>query len=109
MECTICFENPKQEKRLQCGHVFCPDCIKLWKKCNDACPMCRQPIARKYWRNVCAIKKDNDSFLKHLQFFIKYNDDHDGLYDLYEKIGKCEEAIKTMNATGKYFSLRLNQ
>ena len=108
MECTICFENPKQEKKLQCGHAFCPECIKRWKQCSDSCPMCRRPIARKYWRNVCAIKKDNHSFLKHLQFLIKYNDDGRALYNLYKKIIKCEEAINTMNATGKYYFLRLS-
>ena len=42
-ECPICFEKIKDmdTAQLNCGHIFCQKCIKLWLEQNDLCPYCR--------------------------------------------------------------------
>ena len=45
-ECSICLEeNDCNLGRLNCGHVFHKDCIKLWTANNDDCPNCRENVA----------------------------------------------------------------
>lgn len=44
--CTICQEELASAVRLECGHVFCEECIVAWcERAADAtCPLCRAPI-----------------------------------------------------------------
>ena len=43
LDCPICFEKIRDVDvaQLNCSHVFCRKCIKLWLEQNDLCPYCR--------------------------------------------------------------------
>jgi hypothetical protein len=50
-ECSICLSGYDQEEKLAwpkshkcCNHVFHEECIKLWLKEHDDCPLCRRKI-----------------------------------------------------------------
>ena len=45
--CTICQEEMGSPVRLECGHIFCEDCITAWCErapTDSTCPLCRSPI-----------------------------------------------------------------
>lgn len=44
--CTICQEEHNHPVRLECGHIYCEECITSWCERNTAatCPLCRAPI-----------------------------------------------------------------
>lgn len=45
MDCTICLETIDQyQYALTCAHVFHKECITLWLKENNTCPLCRTQI-----------------------------------------------------------------
>ena len=40
--CTICRENISENSvKLQCGHIFCLNCITSWLVIQRTCPLCR--------------------------------------------------------------------
>lgn len=44
IECSICFENYKEEEELKftpCKHLFHEECLKNWLKVKRTCPLCR--------------------------------------------------------------------
>jgi len=43
LDCPICFEKIRDVDvaQLNCSHVFCRKCIKMWLEQNDLCPYCR--------------------------------------------------------------------
>ena len=43
-ECSICYEEIKELKILDCHHYFCESCIGNWTKFNSTCPVCRAPV-----------------------------------------------------------------
>ena len=43
-DCSICFEEIKELKILDCHHHFCDSCIIEWAKVNSNCPICRKQI-----------------------------------------------------------------
>ncbi len=45
-ECFICYENKSKIISLSCHstHNICEDCMKIWYKNNNTCPMCRTNI-----------------------------------------------------------------
>ena len=45
--CTICQEEHTAPVKLECGHIFCEECITSWCERNTAatCPLCRAPIS----------------------------------------------------------------
>ena len=46
-ECVFCLESFSIEgavKRLQCGHIFHPECLNTWLQDNNTCPICRAPV-----------------------------------------------------------------
>lgn len=46
-DCSICYENFKQELRgikLPCGHIFHERCIKKWLEIDHICPTCRHEL-----------------------------------------------------------------
>jgi hypothetical protein len=52
IECGICLrdvlKNNKNNERIDCGHVFCKECIYTWiieKEETANCPMCRNKIS----------------------------------------------------------------
>ena len=54
LDCCICLEEYKTHPtkeiiELKCSkkHVFHSNCLSLWAKTNDICPMCREPIIKK--------------------------------------------------------------
>lgn len=43
--CSICFENIKDNVKLKCGHIYCSVCIKKWlTERSNTCPTCREEI-----------------------------------------------------------------
>ena len=43
--CSICFENMKDNIKLKCNHIYCTGCIKKWlTERSDTCPTCREKI-----------------------------------------------------------------
>lgn len=47
-ECTICTDEHTNPVRLECGHIYCEECITSWCERNTGactCPLCRAPIA----------------------------------------------------------------
>ncbi|CAF3954190.1 unnamed protein product [Rotaria sordida] len=47
-ECAICrtnFETNEQLKKLQCGHLFHPECVANWLRITRICPICRQRMS----------------------------------------------------------------
>ena len=43
--CSICFENMKDNIKLICNHVYCESCIKKWlTEKSNTCPICRTEI-----------------------------------------------------------------
>jgi len=40
--CTICADNPNYQRALNCGHVFCRNCVM--RADFRICPICRTPI-----------------------------------------------------------------
>jgi len=43
--CSICFENIKDNVKLNCGHIYCSVCIKKWlTERSNTCPTCRAEI-----------------------------------------------------------------
>lgn len=43
--CSICFENMKDNIKLKCDHVYCNRCIKKWlTEKSNTCPTCRKEI-----------------------------------------------------------------
>ena len=45
-DCIICYENKDKIISLSCHstHNICEDCMKIWYKTHDTCPMCRSNI-----------------------------------------------------------------
>ena len=43
--CTICFDEPQKRCTLDCGHIFCYECIGEWTRYKLTCPLCRQDIS----------------------------------------------------------------
>jgi len=43
--CSICFENMKDNIKLKCEHIYCSECIKKWlTERSNTCPTCRAEI-----------------------------------------------------------------
>lgn len=42
--CHICLYEFKNNVVLNCGHLFCDDCINEWLKIKHTCPICRENI-----------------------------------------------------------------
>tara|TARA_B100000686_G_C16590397_1_gene863007 strand:- start:32 stop:466 length:435 start_codon:yes stop_codon:yes gene_type:complete len=43
--CSICFENMKDNIKLNCEHIYCNRCIKKWlTEKSNTCPTCRKEI-----------------------------------------------------------------
>ena len=43
--CPICYQPLMNPETTQCGHVFCKNCLRTWKRQSDSCPSCRQNIS----------------------------------------------------------------
>ena len=42
--CSICFNNIKDNVTLDCNHIFCGNCILKWICTTANCPLCRSPV-----------------------------------------------------------------
>lgn len=43
--CILCLGPMTHVAVTACGHVFCWECICGWSVDNEACPLCRRPVA----------------------------------------------------------------
>uniref|UniRef100_A0A183CL68 RING-type domain-containing protein n=1 Tax=Globodera pallida TaxID=36090 RepID=A0A183CL68_GLOPA len=51
-QCTTCMETFVLDEtvgKLDCGHIFHPDCLKPWLQRNNTCPICRKEIDPSKW------------------------------------------------------------
>ena len=51
IECPIClteFNNDDFIRQFDCKHIFHKECIDVWLRLKDNCPMCRQAILQDY-------------------------------------------------------------
>ena len=94
-ECNICLQKKKYEKKIECNHSFCYQCIKGWSDYSNKCPLCRH----KYLLN-------NHNYNTRLQKYINNKDDY--IIFLKEKIlnfwieDTIDEQIKIMNDILKF-------
>ena len=42
-ECVICLSGIENVKKLNCGHVFCTDCVETALNYDNRCPVCKEP------------------------------------------------------------------
>jgi len=43
-QCPICQDALKSPLKLDCGHIYCDDCIGEWLERERTCPMCRKVV-----------------------------------------------------------------
>eukprot|EP01022_Parablepharisma_sp_SALTPOND_P000860 TRINITY_DN105157_c1_g1_i1.p1 TRINITY_DN105157_c1_g1~~TRINITY_DN105157_c1_g1_i1.p1 ORF type:complete len:366 (-),score=40.30 TRINITY_DN105157_c1_g1_i1:802-1806(-) len=56
MTCCICLRELKDTVgKIDCGHMFCPECIECWSDQATYCPLCKKPFR--------SIKKECDGIL----------------------------------------------
>lgn len=42
VECSVCFNEKRENVKTKCNHVFCKECVFTWvKKNGNSCPLCR--------------------------------------------------------------------
>lgn len=60
-DCPICMNNMNDEnsRRLECGHVFHPRCLEIWKRRNSTCPICRAPFDQPMYKVKITIEPNN--------------------------------------------------
>jgi hypothetical protein len=75
--CVICFEECSgREALLQCGHVFCADCVdKALTLGRRACPLCREPIGKRDVIDVRLLRQELRSVGKERLNAAKYSAD----------------------------------
>ena len=44
--CTICQDTMTHPIQLDCGHVYCEECIFKWLIQQPHCPMCRKGVVK---------------------------------------------------------------
>lgn len=47
LQCSVCWDDFKLDetvRRLNCEHIFHPDCIVPWLELHATCPVCRKPL-----------------------------------------------------------------
>ncbi|ALC47433.1 CG13605 [Drosophila busckii] len=43
--CPICHDSYNSPIILECGHIFCDECVQTWFKREQTCPMCRAKVS----------------------------------------------------------------
>ncbi|XP_065371352.1 E3 ubiquitin-protein ligase RNFT1 [Calliphora vicina] len=43
--CPICHDSYTTPVVLECGHIFCDECVNTWFKREQTCPMCRAKVS----------------------------------------------------------------
>ncbi|KAH8381874.1 hypothetical protein KR009_000696 [Drosophila setifemur] len=43
--CPICHDAYNSPILLECGHIFCDECVQTWFKREQTCPMCRAKVS----------------------------------------------------------------
>lgn len=66
MECAICLDSMVENKILPCCHKFHANCINIWLRENNNCPLCRQhikpPTLKKLKNKLEYTNEDYDEF-----------------------------------------------
>ena len=56
IECGICLKDvlkhSKNNECLECGHIFCKECIYTWVIEKENCPMCRRSVSQYFTSNA---------------------------------------------------------
>ena len=84
MMCPICFKTSCKNKKLNCYHEFCFDCIHKWYQKSDKCPICRKSFnllnRHNYNTRYSDFNKNKTKIIKELKklmqdfFLMDYND-----------------------------------
>lgn len=43
--CPICHDSYTSPIIIECGHMFCDECVQTWFKQEQTCPMCRAKVS----------------------------------------------------------------
>lgn len=44
-QCAICLGHHVTKSKLQCGHIFCFECLVTWAQIRLECPTCKAPFS----------------------------------------------------------------
>ena len=42
IECNVCFNKISDYGLINCGHIYCFNCIKTWSSRTNSCPLCKK-------------------------------------------------------------------
>ena len=101
LECSICLEDIKDKYTIiKCNHVFHKQCLNLWLKKHQTCPMCRTYL-KEYYEGYVYNKK---TFKLGLKFYLIVTEDSLIIkyYYKYTNIFKKKIVVPLKNI--KYFS-----
>ena len=97
LECAVCLEKFNQPICLDCGHVFCLECIisiqnnaKELKLKNPICPLCRKSFKSRrkhFWKTCIPIVQIIDSLKENTESTLDFNFEID-LENLPEEVLK---------------------
>lgn len=94
MICTICLQDIKNEKKINCCHKFCYGCIKKWYERSKHCPICRNVFdlsnSHNYNTRYNNYHKNREKILNEIKILMYGFDELD--YD--NKVIRLEEILK---------------
>lgn len=70
--CCICIDTIAREKKLECGHAFCMECIDSWITKNPTCPLCNDKIQVTFLQRIRCSEFKFDSIATMLNMIIEY-------------------------------------
>ena len=58
IQCNICFEVLNDIKAIiDCGHIYCPECIKTWANHENTCPLCKKEFVTIREKKIMKLKE----------------------------------------------------
>ncbi len=70
--CPICYGS-EVNVVTNCGHVFCVDCLTIWKDISRHCPRCRKILRSEHPLYLQGIQVINSNQSPYISPFITYN------------------------------------
>ncbi|KAM5170405.1 E3 ubiquitin-protein ligase RNF213-like [Mantella aurantiaca] len=65
--CAVCRDDPNEPICLECDHIFCRSCLKMWLEThNRTCPHCKLPLPEKF--RMVVSEEIRESIQKNVEF-----------------------------------------